>query len=40
MLIVSGSYQNYQNGTVIVSNQLTDGGREKGCWGDSESVDV
>jgi hypothetical protein len=29
MLIVSGSYQNFENGAVIVSNQLTESGREK-----------
>ncbi len=29
MLIVSGSYQNHQNGAVNVSNQLTDSGFEK-----------
>ncbi len=32
MLVVSGSYQNYQDGTV--SNQLTDGGG----GGEEESV--
>ncbi len=31
MLIVPESYQNYQNGAL--RNQLTDGGRERVCWG-------
>ncbi len=41
MIVVPGSYQNYQNGAV--SNQLTEAGRgiERECvWGDIESVDV
>jgi hypothetical protein len=39
LLIVSGSYQNYQNGAV--SNQLTDGGRGESVLGfDSESVET
>jgi hypothetical protein len=40
MQIVSGRYQNYQNGAV--NNQLKDVGRERESklGGDSESVDV
>jgi hypothetical protein len=39
MLVVRGSYQNYQNGAV--SDQLTDIGWGRKCFGaDSEGADV